>query len=300
MARKKIDFKALTTTPVERKVNPDLTFGELAAAWLAEVHNENEELLLRKWVDGFGHRVAWTLTSDELESAARAMVDQGYAPSTANRNIGTIGSMYKWVVAKRRAPAGFVSPTLGIPRFDEPIRRVFIDADRVQALRDISLTFTDKRFAVYVHLLIDTGARKSELLERVWADFDLDRREIILHDSKTGKPRLLHFTEATATLIRRMCPNRPKDGLVFPGRVNTVPINYRSSWESLTAAAGIPGTHQHDIRHNRARELIVGGVALLQAASILGHSSMILQKRYGHLSSADDKRAIEAAWAAAA
>ncbi len=228
------------------------------------------------------------------------MVDQGYAPSTANRNLGTLGSMFLWIIKLRRAPAGFVSPTLGVQRFEEPVRRVFIDPEAIQRLKDISMTFKDPMFAVYVHLLVDTGARKGELLERTWADVDIDRREIILHDTKTGVPRVLHFTAATAALIRRRAPQRPKDGLLFSGRVRGVPINFRSSWESLTAAAGIAGTHQHDIRHNRARELIVGGVGLLQAASILGHSSMILQKRYGHLSVADDKRAIQSVWEAAA
>lgn len=300
MTRKKIDFKALSSVTIKREVNEQLTLAELTRAWLAVVKNENEELLLRKWVDGFGDRVAWSLTSEELEQAIKAMVDQGYAPSTANRNLGTLGSMFLWIIKQRRAPAGFVSPTLGVQRFQEPVRRVFIEPEAIQRLKDISMTFTDPMFAVYVHLLIDTGARKSELLERTWADVDLERREIMLHDSKTGKPRVLHFSEGTAALIRRKAPQRPKDGLLFNGRVRGVPINYRSSWESLTAAAGIAGTHQHDIRHNRARELIVGGVGLLQTASILGHSSMILQKRYGHLSVADDKRAIQGVWAAAA
>ncbi len=66
MTRKRIDFKALNCAPVKHEVNAQLTLAELARAWLAEVKNENEELLLRKWIDGFGDRIAWSLTSEEL------------------------------------------------------------------------------------------------------------------------------------------------------------------------------------------------------------------------------------------
>jgi hypothetical protein len=29
------------------------------------------------------------------------MIDHGYAPSTVNRDVGTIGSLYKWAKTKR-------------------------------------------------------------------------------------------------------------------------------------------------------------------------------------------------------
>ena len=184
---------------------------------------------LRNWTDAFGDRVAWTLTTDELTAAAQAMLDHGYAPGSVNRDIGAIGSMYKWVIQQRRAPAGFTSPTLNIRRFTESVRVVDIPADALSRIKDIVLVRRDRRFAVFVHLLLDTGARKSELLERCWADVYLDKRRIRLTDAdtKTGKGRVLFFSEATAALIRRVAPHRPPTALLFPGRGPTLPINYK-------------------------------------------------------------------------
>ena len=69
---------------------------------------------------------------------------------------------------------------------------------------------------------------------------DLDKRQIELKTSKNGKPRVLHFTEATAALIRRFAPVRPKDHLVFPGSVPSVPKDYRASWRVLVGRQGAP------------------------------------------------------------
>ena len=70
-----------------------------------------------------------------------------------------------------------------------------------------------------MHLLVDTGARKSELLERHWRDVDLDAGKIVCNVTKTGVPRVLHFRPETAALIRRAWKLMPPDKLMFEGRV---------------------------------------------------------------------------------
>lgn len=294
----KIDLRAVALAAQKPQADEALTFGELSRAWLAVTRNGDDLLRMRKWVDLFGQRSAWSITTDELIGIAQGMRDHGYAPGSVNRDIGAIGSMFKWVIGQRRAPAGFVSPTLNVRRFPEQIRVVEVTPDAVQRLRDIALTSKDRRFGLFVHLLIDTGCRKSEILQRTWSDFDLVKRRIYLtaQDTKTGKGRALFFTEATAALIQRLAPHRPPDALAFPGRVPQLPVNYRSSWETLTKAAGVAGLHMHDLRHNRARELLLKGTPLPIAAQILGHGAQVLERRYGHLAVDDKQSAAEATW----
>lgn len=71
------------------------------------------------------------------------MIEHGYAPATVNRNISQIGSLYKWAARRRIVPVGFRSPTLGMVR-----------------------TIKDRRFAVLIRLLVDTGARRGEVTDR--------------------------------------------------------------------------------------------------------------------------------------
>ena len=303
---------AMQSQPAAPVVNDQMTLNELIAAWHAWRAAQDDtraeaaqadHCRLRKWQDAFGHRVAWSITTDEVAACAQGMLQHGYAMGSINRDVGTLGMAYKWVIQARRAPAGFVSPTINAGRFKEEKRIVEVAPEVLDRLRAISLTFTNKAFPVFIHLLIDSGARKTELLERTWAAVDMQTRRIRLTaaDTKTRTARTLFFSPATAALIDRMAPERSRhpSALLFRGRVPTEPIDFRSSWRALTEQAGCPDLHLHDLRHNRARELLVTGVPIAQAAQIMGHSVKVLEDRYGHLAVTDKQRAAELTWAAA-
>jgi integrase len=257
---------------------------------------DDADTRLRKWMGAFGATSAWEITSEQLETAAAALVEHGYKPSAVNRDLSALGSAYRWAKAKRLSPKGFLSPTLGVTRFEEAIRRVEVSAAQIETLRTRSLAFRDRRFGVFVALLIDTGARKSELLERRWSDFDLDKGEIVCEMTKTGVPRVLHFRDETAALIRRVFAKRAPDALPFEGRVPGQPICYRKAWVATVTEIGMPELHMHDVRHAAAAGLLRAGVTLAVAAQVLGHSPQVLARRYGHLETKTLRKAQEQAW----
>lgn len=273
----------------------DLTLTELVRAF-SVAHCDGSDARLRKWCAAFGDTSAWAIASEQLQTAAQAMLDHGYKASAVNRDLSAIGSAYRWARKKRLAPRGFKSPTLGVQRFEEAIRRVHVEPGHIDALRARSLAFKDRRFSVFVALLIDTGARKSELLERRWSELDLERREILAPVTKNGTPRVLFFQQETADLIARVCPKRPAGDLVFEGRVPGQSITFRKAWATLTQEAGVPDLHMHDVRHAAAASLLRAGVTLPIAAQVLGHDPAVLARRYGHLETSSLRRAQEQAW----
>lgn len=273
----------------------ELTFAELVKAYCA-VHMDESDLRLRKWVQAFGERSAWSITTEQLEVAGQAMHQHGYKGSSINRDYGSIGSLYRWAKKRRLAPRGFKSPTLGMQRFEEGIRRVHIEAADLEKLRTASIAYADRRFGVFVSLLIDTGARKSELLERRWSDVNLEQREILAPTTKNGTPRVLFFTQRTQQLIERVYPKRPPAALVFEGRVPGQPIDYKRAWEILTTQVGLPELHMHDVRHAAAANLLKAGVTLAVAAQVLGHDPAVLARRYGHLETGSLRHAQETSW----
>jgi len=284
---------AVASLPPEH--GSQITLAELFRAHSASVL-DGSDLRLRKWVDAYGHICAWEFSPEQIEAAAQAMFENGYSPSTINRDIGTIGSVYKWAKQKRLSPRGFKSPSIGVQRYKEEIRRVHVDQEKIDALRARALAFKDRRFGCFVSLLIDTGARKSEILERRWRDVDLEKREIFAPVTKNGNPRVLFFCEQTADLIKRIYPSRNPDKLLFEGRVPDQPISYRKIWESLRSELGLGDLHQHDIRHVAAANLLRSGATVGVAAQVLGNNPALLARRYGHLETASLKRAQEAAW----
>ncbi|MEM5425094.1 tyrosine-type recombinase/integrase [Paraburkholderia ferrariae] len=277
----------------------EMTFRELADAYCAVVF-DGADLRLRKWVDAFGHQSAWSITTRDLSLAAEAMAQSGqYKPSTINRDLSTIGTLFKWALRRHLAPVGFTSPTIGLQRYSEDIRRVEVSEKEIEALIKGAHAYADRRFACYVRLLIDTGARRGEVRERRWRDVNLEARSIEVIKTKTDRPRQLFFTPATADLMRRVWPERRPDDLLFAGKVPGQPIDYKKSWLDLVASIGRPDLHQHDLRHHRAAELLRAGTTIAVAAQVLGHSAVVLERRYGHLESETLRRAAEGSWKAA-
>lgn len=277
-----LDLRAAIAMPERAAEATNITFVDLCAAYIAVVF-DGADLRVRKWVEAFGSTSAWEVTRLMLERCIEAMQAAGYKNSTINRDVSQIGSIYKWARAKRMAPKGFRSPTLDIPRLEEDVRLVHLSDVECRKLLAGSFAARDSRFPAFVHLLHDTGARYSELIERRWADVDLERRTILCQTTKTGRPRVLFFTASTAHLMHKIWPRREQLALLFEGRLPGVPIRYRAAWRELVTGIGRPDLHMHDLRHVAAQRLLKGGITVGVASQILGHSSNILQKRYGHL-----------------
>lgn len=140
------------------------------------------------------------------------------------------------------------------------MRRVYLEQAQLDALRARALAVPDRRFGVFVALAIETGARKSELLERRWSEVDLSSREILAPVTKNGNPRILFFSEQTADLIRRVYPKRAPEALLFEGRVPGQPIDYKRIWGVITKELGLDDLHIHDIRHVASANLLRAGV----------------------------------------
>jgi integrase len=291
--RKTIDLAAAVAAAEQHQAQA-MTLGELVRAW-STVALDGSDTRLRKWVAAFGHLSAWDITSERLDTAAQAMLSQ-YKPSAVNRDLSALGSAYRWAKERRLSPRGFRSPTLDVRRYEEDIRRVEVSREQLDALKARARAFQDRRFGVFVELLIDTGARKSELLLRRWSDLDLERRQITCEMTKTGVPRVLHFREETAALIERVYTKREADALLFEGRVPGQPISFKKAWATTVGDIGMPALHMHDIRHVVAARLLRSGETLAVTAQVLGHSPQVLARRYGHLENRALRDAQERSW----
>lgn len=297
---RKIDLRAaLNQQEQTQQVAADLLFSELCRAY-SSTHYDGSDLQLRKWIDLFEGRLAWSVTSEELDKAGIAMIEHGYSPATVNRNISQIGSLYKWAARRRIVPVGFRSPTLGMVRYEEDLRRVELSDEEVAKLLDGANAIKDRRFAALIRLLVDTGARRGEVLERTWGQVDMDRREILAPTTKTGMPRVLFFSEETKAFMERVWTRQEMENesaMVFESkRVALQPIAFKRHWLWLVSSIGRPDLRMHDLRHHRAKQMLDKGAPIAVAAQALGHSSQILARRYGHLETSSMKRVVTQSW----
>jgi integrase len=276
-----------------------LSFGELLDTYYAAHPTARSSGSFKKWRQWFQLDTlsAWEVTPERLAAGAKYLREvKKFAPSTVNRELSQLGSVYKWMIEEvKGSPEGFVSPTLGASgRVKEKLRKVEPPKPgEWERIRLLARGFKDPLFTAFVWLVMDTGARRGEISNRHWTHLHLDDAEgpniVLWHDqTKTENPRRLYFSRETAALLKRLRPRAEtqRDQLIFKSPRGVAPNLYRKSWARLIKLVGREGLHLHDVRHLLAADLLKAGKGLSPVASLLGHSSLILHRRYGHL---DDK-----------
>ena len=71
---------------------------------------------------------------------------------------------------------------------------------------------------------------------------------------------------------------------LFPSNKLQKAIDLRFPWEKCLLEAQISNMKFHDLRHSAASFLLMSGATLAEVAEVLGHKTLALVKRYGHLS----------------
>jgi integrase len=143
--------------------------------------------------------------------------------------------------------------------------------------------------------LLDTGARKSELLKLRWSCVSFSTRTITLEGTttKTLKTRKVAITERMSQELERLW-EESKDS---EGRVFGISDNVRKAFASACKEAGIrhggiDGLTLHCLRHTAATRLVKGKLPIQMVGRILGHSQP--QTTYRYLS-ADSETVAQAA-----
>ena len=140
---------------------------------------------------------------------------------------------------------------------------------------------------------LDTGMRFGEIRTLTWAQVDLDGRIIHLPKTKNGSERDVPLTQRLVKSLGAARRNATELGSawVFPGTRKadgtrrTFPLELR--WWKLKRKTGIKDLRFHDLRHEALSRLVEAGLSDLEVATISGHKSIQMLKRYTHLRAKD-------------
>lgn len=126
-------------------------------------------------------------------------------------------------------------------------------------------------------IAIETSMRLGELLNLCWRHVNLQRRVVLILDTKNGEPRKVPLSTRAYKTLKRM--PRQLDGRLFPAlSVST----YSHRFKQLCAGAGIAGLRFHDLRHEAVSRLFELGLNVMEVAAISGHKSLSMLQRYTH------------------
>lgn len=145
-----------------------------------------------------------------------------------------------------------------------------------------------------VRIAIETGMRQSEILGLKLADVDFSNRVARLSDTKNNSARTVPLSAVATTILKLAVENPVRKGstdLVFfgePGREGgRKSYQFTKIWGGIKRTLGMEDLHFHDLRHEAVSRFVEGGLSDQEVASISGHKSMQMLRRYTHLRAED-------------
>ena len=153
----------------------------------------------------------------------------------------------------------------------------------IEESKDLLKQSDNQMLQYIVPMLILTGARKREVLDARWEDFDFERLHWRIHTTKLGKPRFVPMSDGVVSLLGSI--QRLDCQWVFANPKTLKPyVSIFCSWNTARTKAGLADVRIHDLRHSYASFLVNAGRSLYEVQRLLGHTQIKTTQRYAHLS----------------
>lgn len=272
---------------VDRRVAQRLSLAEVLERYRREVTPTkrgaaDENLRLKAMAQRPFARIRMSaLTSSQL-AAYRDERLKVVSGATVNREFSVLShaidtARREWDVYLPTNPCTLVRrPPQGRPRD----RR--LQGDEEKRLLDACRGARNKWLVYFVALAIETGMRRGELLGLLWDNVDLERRTAFLPVTKNGESRGVPLSSRAVEVLRALPPST--NGRAF-GELTREAL--KQSFNRAARRAGIRGLRVHDLRHEATSRFFEKGLNVMEVASVTGHKTLQMLKRYTHLSVTD-------------
>ena len=147
---------------------------------------------------------------------------------------------------------------------------VLLGAEDILRLIDILKTYRHRAAASAIHLMLLTGASKSEILYARWEDVDLVNGTLVTDKTFTGRPHLIPLNNEALKLIHSL-PRRDDVPWLFFTRNGTCLASITREWYQIRGLLGRPEMRLQDLRHSFANFLVSIGINQRDLRTILGH-----------------------------
>ena len=248
-------------------------------SWDTDVSLLKNHLLPR-----FGKRYMDEITRQDIVKMHADRKASGAAPGSANRLLIMMRYIFN-LTLKWEVPGIKTNPCKGIPLMEENNKRErYLSVEEAQKLYGAVCSSENTMLKFIVPMLILTGARKREVLDARWEDFDPARRVWRIPITKSGKARRVPLSDGALTLLATM-PRKSDCPWAFANPATDKPyVSFFCAWNTARKKVGLQDVCVHSLRHSHASFLINAGRTLYEVQNILGHTQVKTTQRYAHLS----------------
>ena len=267
------------------------TLGEWVEEYLVDVVSKKknpreDRRYLKEAVDAFGNKPLKELKVRDIQVLFNRRSDR---PASANRWLASVRACLQ---AAWRNELIESNPAMKIKPNSETAARIrFLNDEEFQRLQtaidEIEDLFTRTAFL----LLINTGARLSEVLKAKWSDFDFENRVWYLLSPKAGKSQTIRLTTKMVDVLQQL----PRLGeYMISGRNPNQPRpDLKKPWKTLQERTGLTDVGIHDLRRTFGKQISMKE-GILVASKLLRHSDIrVTQKHYTPLTDDELLKAME-------
>jgi len=245
---------------------------------------------IKQLSEAFGHLPLRRFNTMLLEQYQTERLQKGNKPATVNRLLATLKHMFTKAVEWDMVEEETLKRIRRVRFLEENNKRLrYLSKEECQTL----INCCDKHLKPIVICALNTGMRKSEILNLKWDNVDLKHGFILLDRTKNGERREIPINDTLRmnldSLIRRL--DTP---YVFYDPSTGKPYqDIKRSFHTALRKAGIRDFHFHDLRHTFASHLVMAGVDLTTVKELLGHKTLTMTLRYAHLAPSHKVKAVD-------
>jgi len=234
-----------------------------------------EKTRIKTWSESkYGNKSLAEIRSSDLAAYRDARLAEGASTNTVRLGLALISHLYT-VAIKDWGIEGLSNPVtkLRMPKGSRERDRRPTKAELsavIQAAGEIHA-----EMPAVIELAIETAMRRSELL--MLRREHVRGKHALLEDTKNGSRRMVPLSVRARALLESL-PAR-LDGNVFSLAPHSVTLYFGKACR----AAQVDDLHFHDLRHEGTSRLFEKGLSMMEVASITGHKTLSMLKRYTHL-----------------
>jgi integrase len=237
---------------------------------------QRDQFTLRHLTDFFSGYYVFDITPRVMDQYKSERLEK-VSPSTVNREIACLRHMLNKAKDWRYIKS---NPISGMKMLKEPPGRLrFLNEEEIEKLLDASLPYLRS----IVITALNTGMRRSEILNLKWSDIDFRRKAIILKETKNNEIREIPINDLLFRELKKI-PLQIRSDFVFCNRQGEPYQKVHKGFRAALKRAGIKDFRFHDLRHTFASHLVMNGVNLRAVQQLLGHKDIRMTMRYSHLS----------------
>lgn len=271
------------------------TVAEVIERYKCEAFRNKERLAsdrgyqLDWWVEAIGNllitEVDKRILSAQLEKLAHKRTNTGrtLSPATVNR----YRAAFSVVLTKAWKDWDIIdsNPFEKIEYGRERSRVRFLEQQEIDRLRQACRQSRNGSLEAIFLIAICTGMRRGEILSLTRKDIRLSEGLICIEKTKNHSRRSVPISDALRPTIEDlMTTPRFDTPLLFPSTSDPLsPMCIKNAWSHAVKKAGIEDYTFHDNRHTAASVLAFQNVSDIKIATILGHKTLEMVKRYAHL-----------------